>query len=1335
MNNTHTLRRIVVSLVLLVAFLCQGTWALAGTTGGLSGQVTDEKGAPVAGAAVKVTSASQIAAVTTDAGGHFSFLTLAPDTYTVSTTKDGYTPASNPGVSIFADQTLTLAVQMQHAGLKNIANVTSRGQSSLVKPGTTVDVYAVNQQTATQLQTFGGGNNLDSAYSAIYAQPGVQGLPANFGFGQVFYIHGSSYYQIGYEYDGVPVNRAFDNYNANSLSNLGTISTEVYTGGGPASGSASTLGGYINQVIKTGTFPGYANIGGAIGGPGYYHQAQAEAGGSTPDRNFSWYVGVRGSDSIPNQIDDQNGADLAQDGNNAFGTQGIGLNPLLFPLQEFAVTPFRGPWSDCTNGSMAPKNGSYVSPLLSAIFYGGATLPTCQAYGPIYGALTTALGGNELSARDNVINLHFGIPHHGDSGKDDVQVLFDNFFYNSTSWDNISTNGGLPFNEAVLSQAAGPSGRGYYNDVLNGLEGSSGINYLGAAQMPQYPGLCGYFNFFAAVGASLPCPSSGYSPAPYADAYQVTNASFEQAALGATHIVSPYLFPSSPTDRAFGSGFSPYQISGVNNNGSIVKLQYTKNFGSTAYLRIFGYTFYSDWLQNDPNHGFAPFLTGGAEQPDYEVGSHTAGAQLQFSDQLNSHNLLTVTGNYTTATTERINNGQYSFTPNGTPIATLQSGTTCFSAYANSVSGKLWDGSYSPNLPVGSPVSCLSPLAGATINQVVGQQLPPIAGHAATSGATWQLTQNLEPDVNKNTVGPRFATASIQDELRPGDRWDINLGARFESYGYALGQVGSPEQAFWFDQINQTVCVDPIGLVQVPGTIFTGGASRYSGVPSGYPDFYTTLPGQACQANPLNGDKLYHPGQGGVPLISLGATGTITHTTWSPRVGFTYTASPNTVIRFSYGRYTQPTPTAFEQALTYEDGYQMATNLYDSGYYSNGLASIFHDNPIQFSNNWDASFEQHLNGTDWSYKVSPYYRYTSNQSVSIALPGGLAGAFNSGTQMTQGIEVAVQKGDPSRDGFSGQLSYTYTDARIKYALINGSNAISTELANLKNFYGLTKNGGGAPCYLPGGIPEKSCSNPDAITNPYYSLLPGDKSFAELASAYPINGWYPTYYSYPPYGLQEPLSGNGTNIAPNIFGAFVSYKHRKLQVALTGQLWQGTSYGNPTTIVGLDPRSCFGNQGKDGIIPGSQLADYQTCGGQVAIPNPVTGQFDNFGQYTNPWQINLGAQIAYQATPRITVTAALSNVLNACFGGSAEPWTAAFPPNRVTCGYYPNSTYLAWSQGEVYNTAGAGFFYGNSPHEAVNGTTGYPRLFDQAYEPGGVQISAPFQAVVQVNIRL
>ena len=81
MKHQRTLRRVTVALMLLVAFLFQGTWALAGTTGGLNGTVTDTKGAPVAGAVVIATSPSQVATVTTVATceGDVAIMT-APET-------------------------------------------------------------------------------------------------------------------------------------------------------------------------------------------------------------------------------------------------------------------------------------------------------------------------------------------------------------------------------------------------------------------------------------------------------------------------------------------------------------------------------------------------------------------------------------------------------------------------------------------------------------------------------------------------------------------------------------------------------------------------------------------------------------------------------------------------------------------------------------------------------------------------------------------------------------------------------------------------------------------------------------------------------------------------------------------------------------------------------------------------------------------------------------------------------------------------------------------------------------------------------------------------------
>ncbi len=145
----RSFRHLGTALALLVAFACQETWALAATTGGLAGTVVDaETAAPIAGAQVIASSPSQTATVTTDAAGHFTFLTLAPDTYTVTASKGGYQSTSVPGQVVFADTVQTVALRMPKA-LRTIAHVTSAAGGALVKSGTTADIYSINATHAS----------------------------------------------------------------------------------------------------------------------------------------------------------------------------------------------------------------------------------------------------------------------------------------------------------------------------------------------------------------------------------------------------------------------------------------------------------------------------------------------------------------------------------------------------------------------------------------------------------------------------------------------------------------------------------------------------------------------------------------------------------------------------------------------------------------------------------------------------------------------------------------------------------------------------------------------------------------------------------------------------------------------------------------------------------------------------------------------------------------------------------------------------------------------------------------------------------------------------------
>jgi hypothetical protein len=101
-----SLQRSLSLLGLLVAFISQPSWALAGTSGNIAGVVRDATtGAPIAGVRLQITSASQAVVTTTDAHGHFVVFELQPDDYTMTAEKSGYDTRSVSGNSVFADQT------------------------------------------------------------------------------------------------------------------------------------------------------------------------------------------------------------------------------------------------------------------------------------------------------------------------------------------------------------------------------------------------------------------------------------------------------------------------------------------------------------------------------------------------------------------------------------------------------------------------------------------------------------------------------------------------------------------------------------------------------------------------------------------------------------------------------------------------------------------------------------------------------------------------------------------------------------------------------------------------------------------------------------------------------------------------------------------------------------------------------------------------------------------------------------------------------------------------------------------------------------------------------
>src|SRR5271165_4222980 len=572
-----------IAFLTLLVLLVQGTWALAGVTGGLDGTVlTEQTHAPVAQAKVTASSASQTSSTTTDNGGHFGFVSLVPDTYAVTVAKEGVIETFvQRGVTVLADQVQTLTLVVKPS-IKTLATVTSRASSDLIKPGTTANVYSVNSAAQARTAVLGGGGGSDQGYSAIAALPGAYVPPGQAGWFQSVYIRGGDYDQVGYEFDGVPVNRSFDNYPTTNLSALGQQELQLYTGAAPASAESQGLAGYINQVIKSGTYPGFGTVNLGIGSPNLYNKANIEFGGATPNRNFSYYVGVGLVNYAPRYIDSSNGANYTQ-------TAGSAFDVLADPA---GCSPTSG-YTSCYANAANPLVGAQ----------GAGAGPGGYLMGPF--VISQA---QRLEDRENVFNFHFGIPHKGDGGKDDIQLLYDTFQLYTNFYNSPNDWGGPSFFANNPGSIEGPGQPFYY----------SGAQYTG--------------------------PVGGL---------------FTAANPGVANQVVPYAYPNE--GNAFlNSSFSGTNIpgnsyEGYSNGQEIFKLQYQHNIGTSSYLRIYGYSLYSWWFIQDPQGAYN--LDFGLA-PDYELWTHTRGASLNYVNQLSPKNLLNIEGTYSTASTVRDNNTQ-----------------------------------------------------------------------------------------------------------------------------------------------------------------------------------------------------------------------------------------------------------------------------------------------------------------------------------------------------------------------------------------------------------------------------------------------------------------------------------------------------------------------------------------------------------------------------------------------------------------------------------------------------------------------------------------------------
>ncbi len=1165
----------------IVVLLVQGTWALAGVTGSLNGTVLQEQThAPVAQAKVTASSASQTSSTTTDNGGHFGFVSLVPDTYSVTVAKEGTIETFvQRGVTVLADQVqqLTLVVR---PSIKTLATVTTRGSTDLVKPGTTANVYSVNAAAQARSAVLGGGGGANQGYSAIAALPGAYVPPGQSGWFQVVNIRGGDYDQVGYEFDGVPVNRSFDNYASSNLSAIGQQELQLYTGAAPATAEGQGLAGYINQVIKSGTYPGYANVDLGIGGPNLYNKASFEVGGATPNRNFSYYVGVGIANQSPRYYDENNGASQ----NSTYG--------LVYDMAPSATVG-----GTCGTDAV-PSN--YVK-----CYANTANSILGQPVGPggyYLGSMNILTPKNEQD-HENVFNFHFGIPHKNDSGKDDIQLLYDTFQLYTNFYNNPNDWGG------------GPS---FFSHNPGTVEGPGQPLYFSGAQ------------YMTPVGTL-----------------------FTSAAPGQVNNVVPYAYPNEGNaflNNSFtGTNIPGNSYEGYSNGLSIYKLQYQHNIGTSSYLRVYGYIDYSWWFIQDP---MGAYNLDFALAPDYELSTHTRGASANYVNQLSPKNLLNIEGTYSTASTVRDNNTQMFDTLSGArgDVAQLVSATNPTSGICYNVANP------------GVPASCLKASAnagpldanyltlgnltcGANCLGSIGNFFGPGVGIPAPSATAcggpcaWYVSEN-GPYATYNTVTPRFWGVSAQDTWKPNDRLNFNIGVRDDIYTFVYTPTGTGTRPYWFNAWNAVSCVNPL---------FNGGNPIDETSPGG--GLTPQVAGTPCSAL----------GAGFTQATLTDTTangGQITYNELEPRFGGTYSFSTNDVLRFSAGRYSEPANAAFQQYDSLDQ--DLPEHLLGSLFYKYGFTSPNHVVSPSISYNYDLSWEHQFANTQTSLVLTPFLRKTNNQvqQIYISPQTAFVSGLNVGNETNLGLEFLANMGNFNNNGFAGQLAYTYTHSYVTYnPLPTGQSVLGQDNIDIQHYNSFTSACVGA---VASSSPTSMCGTDGGnnalptevggVANPYYNA-PAQGLLSSTAQYAP--------YSIVPVGVQ--LSSL-SYVVPHVVTLIVQYKKDKWAFVPSFQFHGGQKYGAPETTYGFDPSSCTAALANpvtgDPRYPyggSGTAADATSCTGSLVVPDPYTGKFDQPGAFTEPNQYSLHMGISYAATPRVSYQLNLANIVNYCSGGSKEPW--------------------------------------------------------------------------------
>jgi hypothetical protein len=284
-------------LVVIVSFCCMvfpQVAARAETAGIISGTVTDDRThSPLAGVTVVAKSPSATYRTVTDGHGAYRFLSMLPDSYSISFSYAGYAPYSISIVVLNGSQQ-TLDVPLSRR-LKTIASTRARSSGSAFQRGMTIDTYTV---TGSQIETVQGKAFNASEHDLLRSIPSITIDKTG-----TVSIRGGFAFEAAYEFEGIDYTTPSANLqntlqnvaNFNLLNGVGGV--QLIPGGGDAT-HGNTGTGLVLFTAKHGTYPTYLHADTEALAFPYLHQLGLEWGWADPSQrlsNYAGFIGIRRS--------------------------------------------------------------------------------------------------------------------------------------------------------------------------------------------------------------------------------------------------------------------------------------------------------------------------------------------------------------------------------------------------------------------------------------------------------------------------------------------------------------------------------------------------------------------------------------------------------------------------------------------------------------------------------------------------------------------------------------------------------------------------------------------------------------------------------------------------------------------------------------------------------------------------------------------------------------------------------------------------------------------------------------------------------------------------------